>query len=117
MIRKLTLATALAAVIALPAMAEDVKAPTMAVPAPAANAAPASKAGALSLTSKEAEGWIGKPVYSSDGTKLGEVAAFQRAADNNITEMDANIGGYLGIGEHRIKRKHPGKAALSERQR
>lgn len=98
MIRKLTLATALAAVIALPAMAQDVKAP-----ATATSAAPALKAGALSLTSKEAEGWIGKPVYSSDGQKLGEVAAFQRAADNNISGMDADIGGFMGIGEHRIK--------------
>ena len=102
MIRKLTLATALAAVIALPAVAQDVKAPAMSAPATATNAAPASKAGVLSLTSKEAEGWVGKPVYSSDGTKLGEVAAFHRAADNKITAMDADIGGYLGIGEHRI---------------
>ena len=103
MIRKLTLATALAAVIALPAMAQDVKAPATAAPVTATSAAPASKAGALSLTSKEAEGWVGKPVYSSDGQKLGEVAAFQRAADNNVSGMDADIGGFMGIGEHRIK--------------
>ena len=97
MLRKLTLATTLAAVIALPAVAQDVKAP-----ATTTYAAPASKAGVLSLTSKEAEGWIGKPVYSSDGSKLGEVAAFHRAADNKITAMDADIGGFLGIGEHRV---------------
>ena len=54
MIRKLTLATALAAVIALPAMAQDVKAPATATPVAATNAAPAQKAGALSLTSQEA---------------------------------------------------------------
>jgi len=103
MIRKLTLATALAAVIALPAMAQDAKAPAMATPPTATNAAPAQKAGALSLTSQEAEAWIGKPVYSSDGRKLGEVAAFQRAADNKVTEMHADIGGFLGLGEHRIR--------------
>lgn len=43
MIRKLTLATALTAAIAFPAMAQDVKAPAMGTPATATNAAPARK--------------------------------------------------------------------------
>ena len=102
MIRKLTLATALAAVIALPAMAQDVKAPAMPTPAMATNDGPWQQAAGLSLTSQEAAAWIGKPVYSSDGKKLGEVAAFQRGADNKVTELRADIGGFLGIGEHRI---------------
>jgi hypothetical protein len=50
-----------------------------------------------------AEAWVGKPVYSSDGKKLGEVAVFQRTPDNRVTEMNADIGGFLGIGEHRIR--------------
>jgi hypothetical protein len=98
MIRTLTLATALAAVIALPAIAQDVKAPVAAT-----NTMSAQKAAWLSLTSQEAEAWIGKPVYSSDGKKLGEVAAFQRSSDNKVTEMHADIGGFLGLGEHRIR--------------
>jgi len=97
MIRTLTLATALAATIVLPAMAEDAKSP-----AAATNVTSPQKTGALSLTSQEAEAWIAKPVYSSDGTKLGEVAAFQRSADNEVTEMRADIGGFMGMGEHRI---------------
>jgi len=101
MIRTLTLATALAAAIALPAIAEDVKAPVAATSA--ASAQSAQSAAGLSLTSKEAEAWIGKPVYSSDGMKLGEVAVFHRAADNKVTEMHADIGGFLGLGEHRIR--------------
>jgi len=101
MIRTLTLATALAAAIALPAIAEDVKAPVAATSA--ASAQSAQSTAGLSLTSKEAEAWIGKPVYSSDGMKLGEVAAFQRAADSKVTEMHADIGGFLGLGEHRIR--------------
>ena len=100
MIRKLTLATALAAAIVLPAMAEDVKGPV--TPAAATAMAPAQKAAGLSLTSQEAKAWIGKPVYSSDGTKLGEVEAFQLDAGNKVTGMYADIGGYLGIGEHRV---------------
>ena len=98
MLRTLTLAAALAAAVALPAIAQDVKAP-----GPIAGAAATQKAAGLTLTSQEAEAWVGKPVYSSDGKKLGEVAVFQRTPDNRVTEMNADIGGFLGIGEHRIR--------------
>jgi PRC-barrel domain protein len=106
MIRTLTLATILAATIGLPAIAEDVKSQTT-----MQKAVSTQTAAGLSLTSQEAEAWIGKPVYSSDGKKLGEVAAFQRAADNKVTEMQADIGGFLGFGEHRI-RLMPGQIDL-----
>ena len=102
MIRTLTLATALAAAIALPAIAQDVKAPATVGNAGHSPIGPANAA-RLSLTSKEAEAWIGKPVYSSDGRNIGEVAAFQRSADNTVSEMHADIGGFLGLGEYRIR--------------
>ncbi len=98
MMRTLTFATALAAAITLPAIAQDAKGP-----ATTTNAASAEKGATLSLTSQEAQAWVGKPVYSSDGKKLGEIAAFQRTADNKVIEMHADIGGFLGIGEHRIR--------------
>ena len=88
MIRAVTLAAALAAVIMLPAIAQDVKAP----------AATAQTA----ITDQEAKTWVGKHVYSSDGKKLGEVAAILRTADNKITELRADIGGFLGLGQHEI---------------
>jgi sporulation protein YlmC with PRC-barrel domain len=84
-------------------MAQDMKTPAPAAPAASATAAPGAKSAMLSLTSEEAKAWVGKPVYSSDGTKLGEVGAFQLGADNKVTGLFADIGGYLGIGEHRIK--------------
>jgi hypothetical protein len=52
---------------------------------------------------KEAQAWVGKPVYSSDGKNLGEVASFELSADNKITEMHANIGGFLGLGQHHVR--------------
>jgi hypothetical protein len=55
------------------------------------------------LTLEEAQALTGKPVYSSDGKKLGEVAAIERTADNKVTEIDADIGGFLGLGHHRIR--------------
>lgn len=97
MMRTLTLAAALAAFIALPAIAEEVKAPAE------TNTTSVQKGASLVLTEQEARAWTGKPVYSSDGKKLGEVAAFLRTADNQVTELHADIGGFLGMGEHRVR--------------
>ena len=54
------------------------------------------------ITDQEAKAWVGKDVYSSDGNKLGEVVAILRQADNKISELRADIGGFLGIGRHEI---------------
>jgi hypothetical protein len=56
----------------------------------------------VTLTEEQAKSWIDKPVFSIDGKELGEVAGFQRAADNTVLEMHADIGGLLGIGETRV---------------
>jgi len=95
MIRTLTLAAGLAAVLALPAVAQDVKSPGTAT----STTAPTAQ---TSLTEQEAKNWVDKSVYSSDGKKLGEVASIQRGADNKVIELRADIGGFLGIGTHQI---------------
>jgi hypothetical protein len=56
----------------------------------------------ITLTEEQAKSWIDKRVFSSDGKELGEVAAFKRDADNTVTEMHADLGGILGIGETRV---------------
>lgn len=99
MTRTLTLAAALAAALIVPAMAQEVKGP-----APAATtAAPAPQDAGLVLTAQEATKWVGKPVMSSDGKNLGKVASFEHGADNKVTEMHADIGGFLGLGEHHVR--------------
>jgi PRC-barrel domain len=125
MIRALSLVTVLATSLALPAMAEEAKtiapgaAPTSTmsdqVPVPQmkrdaqetdnkSEPAAAQQDASISLTEQEALTWINKPVYSSDGKKIGEVAAFQRdAATNKVIGMHADIGGFLGIGQTRVK--------------
>jgi len=99
MIRIISIATVLATTFALPAIAQT----TAVQPAtpPAATARPATAS--MMLTADEAKTWIGKPVYSSDGKKIGEVAAFARGTDNAVNEMHADIGGFLGMGETRIR--------------
>ena len=125
MIRALSLVTVLATSLALPAMAEEAKtiapgtAPTSTmsdqVPAPEmkrdaqatdnkSGPGAAQQDASISLTEQEVLRWIDKPVYSSDGKKIGEVAAFQRdAATNKVIGMHADIGGFLGIGQTRVK--------------
>jgi hypothetical protein len=88
MIRAVTLAAALAAVITLSAIAQDVKSPAITAQ--------------TAITDQEAKAWVGKHVYSSDGKDLGEVAAILRTADNKITELRADIGGFLGLGQHEV---------------
>jgi len=99
MFRTLSIATVLAATIALPAIAQTTAVQPSTPPAAAARPATA----ALMLTADEAKTWVGKPVYSSDSKKIGEVAAFARGPDNTVNEMHADIGGFLGMGETRIK--------------
>ena len=57
----------------------------------------------LTLTEEQALGWVNKNVYSSDGKNLGEVAAFARDGSGKVTEMHADVGGFLGIGETRVR--------------
>jgi hypothetical protein len=99
MFRTLSIATVLAATIALPAIAQTTTVPPSTPPAAAASPA----AAAVMLTADQALTWIGKPVYSSDNTKIGEVAAFARGTDNTVNELHADIGGFLGMGETRIR--------------
>jgi hypothetical protein len=68
---------------------------------PAAATAPAAME--MVLTEEQAKTWVDKPVYTNDGKKIGEVVAFARGADDVVTEMHADIGGFLGLGETRVK--------------
>ncbi len=71
---------------------------------PAATQPPAAMPGnTLNLTEDQVQNWVGKPIYSSDGKNLGEVAAFVRDTTGRVTEMHADIGGFLGIGETRVR--------------
>jgi hypothetical protein len=71
---------------------------------PPAGTMPAEKMDhSLTLTDDQAKNWINKAVYSSDGKNIGEVAAFTRDASGKVTEMHADIGGFLGIGETRVR--------------
>ena len=119
MIRSLTLAAALTAALALSAMAADTTIKVDAGAAPVSTAAGASSAPAtnavtsaapidsLLLTEQEGKTWVNKPVYSSDGSKLGQVVDFQRAADNKVISMHADVGGFLGMWQTRINLTTP----------
>ncbi len=57
----------------------------------------------LTLSDADAKKWIDKTVYSSEGKNLGEVAEFKRDATGAVVEMHADLGGFLGLGETRVR--------------
>jgi hypothetical protein len=57
----------------------------------------------ITLTDEQTKGWIDKAVYSSDGKNVGGVVAFSRDGSGKVTEMHADIGGFLGLGQTRIR--------------
>lgn len=69
--------------------------------APSVQPAPADKA--PTLTEEQAKALIDATVLSSDNENLGEVAAIQRDNEGKVTELHADIGGFLGIGETRVR--------------
>jgi hypothetical protein len=58
---------------------------------------------ALMLTEEQAKTLIDATVVSSDDENVGEVAAIQRDSSGKVTELHADIGGFLGIGETRVR--------------
>jgi PRC-barrel domain len=98
MIRSFALATILATVFALPAIAQTSAGQSSNTPI---TISPLTKN--VTLSEDEANAWIGKPIYSSDNKKIGEVVAFARDGSNVVTEMHAGTGGFLGIGDATVR--------------
>ncbi len=80
-LRSLIFATALAAIFAAPAVA---KGPDQ------------------SLSPQDAQGWVGKPVYSNDGKELGKVTRLESGPENKATQLYTDIGGVTGSGRHQV---------------
>jgi PRC-barrel domain len=60
------------------------------------------KAGSIILSQQDEKLWIGKPVYSKDEKKIGEVESFRRGPSGEVIGMNAGIGGFLGLGETHV---------------
>ena len=89
-----------------PAMTEPAPSTTPSVaPAPSTSTTDTTAAAKDTpmMTDAEAKNWVNKTVYSSDGKNLGEVAAILRDSSGHVTELHADIGGFLGLGETRVK--------------
>jgi hypothetical protein len=69
----------------------------------------------LVLTDAQAKAWIKKAVFSSDGKNVGEVTALQRDASGKVTEMQAGIGGFLGMGETQVRLMPPQFKLVNDR--
>ena len=70
--------------------------------APSPTVTPTAAPG-IKLNDQEAKAWVGKPIYSSDDKKLGEVLSFQRSSDGQVTQLEGGMGGFLGMGETHVR--------------
>jgi len=61
------------------------------------------EAAATKMTYEQALRWRDKPVHSSDDKKIGEVKSFSRSGDETVLELQADIGGFMGVGGKRIR--------------
>jgi hypothetical protein len=68
------------------------------IPAPTAEATQAPV-----LTDEQASELKNKVVWSSDEKNVGKVAYIVRDSDGRIKELHADIGGFLGFGETRVR--------------
>ena len=123
MIRTVALATALTTAVSMSTMAADYStsapantttatsstaatpttaATTAAVPAPTVATKSGQPDANILLTEELDKAWKDKPVYSSDGSNLGEVVDFQRGTDAKVIGMHADIGGFLGLMQTRV---------------
>ena len=82
-------------------------------PGPVENKAPPAASGASAtnkgptLTEAQATSWLKKAVISSDGRNVGVVTAINRDSSGTVTELQAGIGAFLGIGETHVQVKPP----------
>lgn len=96
------LAVLLGATAALAQTTSPASPPAEKMTPPAASTTTVTKDG-LVLTEAQANGWIKKAVYSSDGKNVGEVTALKRDASGKVSELQAGIGGFIGIGETQVR--------------
>jgi hypothetical protein len=85
----------------LPSDAVSGQADTKSSPNAAAEASPAPGV-STTLTRQETVLLIDKPIFSSDGKKIGEVVEFQHDDNDNVIGMHADVGGFLGLGQTRV---------------
>ncbi len=67
--------------------------------------APAQSPGTTNVivAADQARDLIGRPVYSSDNKKIGEILEFKLGPDNKVTDVFVDTGTFLGVGATRYR--------------
>lgn len=64
---------------------------------------PLRQSQSAALSDTQAKAWEKKDIYSADGKKVGDVHKIMRDSSGMVTELQADVGGFLGIGETRVR--------------
>lgn len=67
------------------------------------------------LSESEARELMDATVVSKDNKNIGSVAAIQRDSDGKVVELHADVGGFLGIGQSRV-RLSPSQFTISQKR-
>jgi sporulation protein YlmC with PRC-barrel domain len=110
--KELQIATALAALLAAPALAQnttpEAPSPSAQLPAPAAAAPGTGASGELRFVDAQqaeemlASTLIGTQVYNGENQSLGEINDVLLAADGQLKTVVIGVGGFLGIAERDV---------------
>ncbi|MBC8050265.1 MAG: hypothetical protein H7X92_08990 [Chitinophagales bacterium] len=83
--------------------APSVQQPAQPSQAPAERAAPTPAQEPARIQTQDFKSWIGMKIETIDGVNVGEVAGVIPATGSVLQEVHADIGGFLGFGETRVK--------------
>lgn len=53
------------------------------------------------ITADQVKNWVGRPVFSQDNQKVGEIIDIKRGPDNKVTDIYFDAGSFLGAGAKR----------------
>jgi hypothetical protein len=85
-----------------PVLAQQTQQPAQPTPAPQAAPTPAPADGTRVAT-EDFKSWIGMKLETVDGERVGEVVEVIPATGTELEAIHADIGGFLGFGETRVK--------------
>lgn len=100
-----SIAVSAAMLMATPLMAQDTPVgDTAVIDTPAATVVVTVPEGytILGFDSVTADQLTGARLYDADGDDVGEIADIVIGADNKVTGIVTDVGGFLGMGEHRV---------------
>ena len=103
--RLLPISVGLSLLMSAAAFAQTTTSPSTTSPASPSASTPVERtppAPSTSTTAADDKAWMSKSLDSSDDKNLGSIVAVNRDSSGKVAGIEADIGGFLGIGSSRV---------------